>query len=573
MCAKSMLKVLIIASAFIFAVPRSFNYQGKLVDASGVGVNDTLALTFRLYTSETGGAPLWEQTIPDVIVRQGLFSVELSGFPDSVDFSNQYWLEVQVGSEVFMPREKLLAAPYSIRSEYTTRAIQSIYTDSISTRRSGNILFRTGRGMTMSDRGDSIIIRIEREDAGLPPTLAEVLGRSNDANDHRITNLAYPTDGSDAATKAYVDARCGGGSGSLPQSLSQVLAVGNSAGGFEINMNNNRITNLAPPSDLNDAVTLAYVNSLGGQGLSFATNEYSINVDNRTIEIVNDTVRVKTAGIDSSQIAEGAIRSLHILDGAIRGIDIGAGEIQAVNIAENAVGALQLAQTGVSPGTYNNATITVDEDGRLIYAANGEVSGIGGSGATNYIAKFSGTHTITGSVIYESANKVGIGTSTPEVSLEINGGLRLNTTLERPTCNESTRGTLWYVRNQTETATQDVCCYTPTEGTSCTVTCPSGTITQILYVKYGATQCGNAPSCSNPSQGANCANQPTYCIGATSCTWTFNNTNCGDNCVGYNKSGALTVRCTYSFTKDVVYICMYNSQTSSYEWKLLLSSP
>jgi len=151
--------IVAVALALVSAVPRSFNYQGKLVDASGVGVNDTIPLTFRLYTSETGGAPLWEQTIPDVIVRQGLFSVELAGFPDSVDFSNQYWLEVEAGGEVFSPREKLTASPYSIRSSEVEQAIQAVNTRSNPLLRRGIMRFEADSGAVLEDGGDTITVR------------------------------------------------------------------------------------------------------------------------------------------------------------------------------------------------------------------------------------------------------------------------------------------------------------------------------------------------------------------------------------------------------------------------------
>ena len=125
-------------------------------------MNDTIPLTFRLYTSETGGAPLWEQTIPDVIVRQGLFSVELAGFPDSVDFSNQYWLEVEALGEVFSPREKLTASPYAIRSEYTENALQSVSSSARTTGRTGHMRYIPlgGSSVTESSDGDTIYIAI-----------------------------------------------------------------------------------------------------------------------------------------------------------------------------------------------------------------------------------------------------------------------------------------------------------------------------------------------------------------------------------------------------------------------------
>lgn len=42
---------------------------------------------------------------------------------------------------------------------------------------------------------------------------------------------------------------------------------------------------------------------------------------------------------------------------------------------------------------------------------------------------------------------VGIGVSSPNQTLELNGGLRLSTTLSLPTCDVGQRGTLWYVQS------------------------------------------------------------------------------------------------------------------------------
>lgn len=47
--------------------------------------------------------------------------------------------------------------------------------------------------------------------------------------------------------------------------------------------------------------------------------------------------------------------------------------------------------------------------------------------------------------IYFSSGKVGIGANSPTQSLEINGGLRLNTATAQPTCDSTARGTLWLV--------------------------------------------------------------------------------------------------------------------------------
>jgi hypothetical protein len=49
--------------------------------------------------------------------------------------------------------------------------------------------------------------------------------------------------------------------------------------------------------------------------------------------------------------------------------------------------------------------------------------------------------------IDENGN-LGIGTANPSQRLEINGGIRLNASIPKPICDESTRGTLWFTKGK-----------------------------------------------------------------------------------------------------------------------------
>ena len=168
---KCLIIVLISIILYILsAIPKTLNYQGKLVNSEGIGINDTLDFTFSLYTSESGGTTLWTETISEIPVRYGLFSVELGvldTFPDTLDFSQGYYLEVQAGSEILTPREKFTSSPYSIRAGSVERAIQSVYSSENTTLRTGNLMFTPGDGATLSERGDSIIIAISGSSAGV----------------------------------------------------------------------------------------------------------------------------------------------------------------------------------------------------------------------------------------------------------------------------------------------------------------------------------------------------------------------------------------------------------------------
>ncbi len=54
-------------------------------------------------------------------------------------------------------------------------------------------------------------------------------------------------------------------------------------------------------------------------------------------------------------------------------------------------------------------------------------------------------------IIYFSGSNVGIGVSSPGQTLEVNGGLRLNTTVAQPTCDTSQRGAFWVTQSASGT--------------------------------------------------------------------------------------------------------------------------
>ncbi|RKZ31248.1 hypothetical protein DRQ33_07220, partial [bacterium] len=94
------------------------SYQGKLTDSkSGVAMNGAYDITFRIYSSENDISALWSETHRDVLVKNGLFSVMLgtiSPFAPALDFSQQYYLEVEVDGNVLTPRFRLGASPYAL---------------------------------------------------------------------------------------------------------------------------------------------------------------------------------------------------------------------------------------------------------------------------------------------------------------------------------------------------------------------------------------------------------------------------------------------------------------------------
>ena len=107
------------ASSSAYAqVPRNFSYQGQLLQ-NNQAATGLYSLTLNYYTAGSS-APIYSETFTNVAVMNGIFNVQLgsgSGFPESMDFTEQYFLGLQVdGGAELQPRTAILAAPYALNA-------------------------------------------------------------------------------------------------------------------------------------------------------------------------------------------------------------------------------------------------------------------------------------------------------------------------------------------------------------------------------------------------------------------------------------------------------------------------
>ena len=101
-------------------MPPNINYQGYIDDVAGVPVDATLTVTFRIYSSETGGAVLWSET-ENVVISGGKFSNILGDttvIPVDLFDGTPLFLGIEVESDGEMnPRKPLSTAPYAFTAD------------------------------------------------------------------------------------------------------------------------------------------------------------------------------------------------------------------------------------------------------------------------------------------------------------------------------------------------------------------------------------------------------------------------------------------------------------------------
>lgn len=119
-----MLRALIALSLFCgpsvaLAVPAQLTTQGRILDADGAPLTDTVEVTFRLMDSESGGSTLWEETQP-VSFTSGFYTVMLGADeadnPVEDDTLDQWplYLEIQLdGEPAMVPRMAVGSVPYA----------------------------------------------------------------------------------------------------------------------------------------------------------------------------------------------------------------------------------------------------------------------------------------------------------------------------------------------------------------------------------------------------------------------------------------------------------------------------
>ncbi len=109
---------LFIASSSAQAVPERMPYQGFLNDGTGQAVNGNVSVTFKLYEDQLAPTAVWTETIENVSVSYGAFSVNLGEVtPNLKDYvytgrAQYIGISINNGPEL-SPRTKLGTLPYA----------------------------------------------------------------------------------------------------------------------------------------------------------------------------------------------------------------------------------------------------------------------------------------------------------------------------------------------------------------------------------------------------------------------------------------------------------------------------
>lgn len=110
-------------------IPELMGYQGYATDAGGAALDGSYTMTFAIYDSSVDGTKVWEETHNNVAVNSGYFGVMLGsqGTPltPSVFEGSSRYLQVTIGGDPPLPRQRIGSAPYALQAYKARTAVEA----------------------------------------------------------------------------------------------------------------------------------------------------------------------------------------------------------------------------------------------------------------------------------------------------------------------------------------------------------------------------------------------------------------------------------------------------------------
>ena len=116
----ALLGMLLFSTNLNGAVPNTISYQGILALSNGQLVPDeSYNMEFSLYTAQSGGTLVWQETQFSVPIKGGRFNVILGSAVNlaGVAFDQPYWLGIAVNGGPELPRIQMTSSAYSLNAK------------------------------------------------------------------------------------------------------------------------------------------------------------------------------------------------------------------------------------------------------------------------------------------------------------------------------------------------------------------------------------------------------------------------------------------------------------------------
>ncbi len=332
--------ILLTNHAHADAIQKTINFQGFLTDSNNVAVIDNVyTMTFSLWDNSDNDNPaakkLWEES-RDISVSRGIYSTHLgetNPFPYTLNFSQQYYLGVQMGDEGIMTLNGSLIPIVS-----TWHAFRA---DTAGGRNVKSI----GVNYTMDETDDIILVSGD---------ITITLPSAVDVPEKWYTIKKMDDD----TTTVVIETNNGqlindNTSRSISKQFNDLSIISNGLQWFSVGVS--EVSGITTTQLNDDAVTSDKI--ADGTITESDINNSAINTDQladnavTSAKIVDGTITgsdIQNSAVGSTQLADDSITSAKIVDGTITGSDI----------QNSAVGSTQLADDSITSAKIVDGTIT-----------------------------------------------------------------------------------------------------------------------------------------------------------------------------------------------------------------------
>ena len=346
------------------AIPPTMNFQGYLTNPAGNPINGTVAMAFSIYAQKSGGAALWTESHPEVVMLSGVYSVLLGETtPIGLLFDAPYYLGIQVGAYPEMtPRLPLSSVGYAFRAGTAEQALIQGFPVSPVVPSANQVLRFNGTNWLPS------VVNLDTDAAGILPLS---LGGTGSDTQNFVDLSTSQTIGGTKTFNSPIGSSLP--TGTAPLQINSTTLVPNlnaeMVGGKKIVDLDNRYGVAMAPSQASRTNTINTLDSAGRVGIC---TSIAIGADGFPVisyyDSDNEDLKVAKCGDASCTTASVTLRTLDSTGfvGWHTSIAIGADGFPVISYYDETNGDLKVAKCGDASCTPASATLrALDVTGRV----------------------------------------------------------------------------------------------------------------------------------------------------------------------------------------------------------------